>query len=65
MLKYLATLTTLKSNPVNSYMFKSNNENTRTRCEICSKSIIKPGIVLVPFLLILNIFHTFILCFYY
>ena len=65
MLKYLATLTTLKPNPVDSYMFKSNNENTRTRCEICSKSTIKPGVVLVPFLLILNIFHTLILCFYY
>ena len=27
--------------PASSYMFKVNNRNTRTRCEICSKLIIK------------------------
>ena len=26
--------------PVGNYMFEVNNENTRTRCEICSKLII-------------------------
>ena len=35
--------------PVNIYLFKFNNRNTRKRCEICSKSL----------LLTLNIFHTF------
>ena len=29
------------SNPAGNYMFKVNNRNTRTRCEICSKLIIK------------------------
>ena len=37
-------------------MFKVNNRNTRTRCEICSKLII--GVVLVSLLLTLNIFLT-------
>ena len=27
--------------PVDIYMFKVNNRNTRTRCEICSKLTIK------------------------
>ena len=27
--------------PANNYMFKINNRNTRTRCEICSKLTIK------------------------
>ena len=27
--------------PVGNYMFKVNNRNTRTRCEICSKLTIK------------------------
>ena len=27
--------------PVGNYMFKVNNSNTRTRCEICSKLTIK------------------------
>ena len=46
------------------YMFKVNNRNTRTRCEICLKLTIKtperrpPGIVLVSLLLALHIFHT-------
>ena len=37
----------LNSNPVDIYLLKFNNRNTRTRCEICSKSL----------LLTLNIFH--------
>ena len=28
-------------NPANIYLFKVNNRNTRTRCEICSKLTIK------------------------
>ena len=28
-------------NPTSNYMFKVNNRNTRTRCEICSKLTIK------------------------
>ena len=28
-------------NPTGNYMFKVNNRNTRTRCEICSKLTIK------------------------
>ena len=27
--------------PVGNYMFKDNNRNTRTRCEICSKLTVK------------------------
>ena len=27
--------------PINIYLFKDNNKNTRKRCEICSKLIIK------------------------
>ena len=29
------------NNPTGNYMFKVNNRNTRTRCEICSKLTIK------------------------
>ena len=29
------------NNPAGNYMFKVNNKNTRTRCEICSKLTIK------------------------
>ena len=32
---------TKKVNPTDNYMFKVNNRNTRTRCEICSKLTIK------------------------
>ena len=45
------------------YLLKVNNRNTRTRCEICSKLLIKTlvfVVVLVSILLTLNIFH--ILC---
>ena len=44
------------------YLLKSNYRSTRTRCEICSKLIIKtpvrPGVVLLSLSLTLNIFHT-------
>ena len=43
------------------YLFKVNNRNIRTRCEICSTLTIKTlaiGVVLVSLLLTLNIFHT-------
>ena len=41
------------------YMFKVNNRNIRTSCEICSELTIKAiGVVLVSLLLTLNIFHT-------
>ena len=29
------------NSPASNYMFKVNNRNTRTRCEICSKLTIK------------------------
>ena len=29
------------STPAGNYMFKVNNKNTRTRCEVCSKLTIK------------------------
>ena len=52
--------------PVNIYLFKDNNGNTRKRCEICSKLIIKAyeqrhwrDVVLLSLLLTLNIYHTF------
>ena len=52
-------------NPAGSYMFKVNNRNTRTRCEVCSKLTIK-----TPerrhwclYCLTLNIFHTLLQCF--
>ena len=38
--------------PAGKYMFKVNNRNIRTRCELCSN-----GVVLVSLLLTLNIFH--------
>ena len=34
-------LTRLGYNPPDIYLFKINNENTRTMCEICSKSTVK------------------------
>ena len=57
------------SYPISIYPFKVNNRNTRTRCEICSKSTKRHqndanGVVLVSLLLTLNIFHTLFSCFY-
>ena len=49
------------SNPADNYMFKVNNRNIKTRCEICSKLTIKTSerrVALVYLLLTLNIFHT-------
>ena len=31
----------MKTYPSGNYMFKVNNKNTRTKCEICSKLTIK------------------------
>ena len=48
-------------NPAGIYLFKVNNRNTRTRCEICSKLTIKTPERrqwLASLLLTLNIFHT-------
>ena len=52
-----------KSYPVDNYMFKVINRNTRTRCDICLKLTIKTpndtnGIVVVPY------FYTLFLTFY-
>ena len=41
MQKYISSYFCLKPYPAGSYMFKVNNRNTRTRCEICSKLTIK------------------------
>ena len=47
--------------PAGNYIFKVNNRNTRTRCEICSELAINVvGVVVVSLLLTLNIFHTFL-----
>ena len=46
--------------PAGNYMYKVNNRNIRTRCEICSKLAIKR----LSLLLTLNIFHTFFWCFF-
>ena len=34
-------LTNFSTRPAGNYMFKANNKNTRTKCEICSKLTIK------------------------
>ena len=46
--------------PTDIYLLKVNYRNTRTRCKICSKSV-----VLVFLFLTLNRFHTLIKCFHY
>ena len=52
----------------NNYLFKVNNRNTRTSCEICSKVTKKTPeqrhVVLLSSLLNLNKFHTLFQCFY-
>ena len=40
-LRSLCFITRANLNPAGNYMFKVNNRNTRTRCEICSKLTIK------------------------
>ena len=37
----IRTLDDLEIIPAGNYMFKVNNRNTRARCEVCSKLIIK------------------------
>ena len=49
------------SYPAGNYMFKFNNGNTRTRCEIFSKLTI---FIIYCLLLFLDIFHTLFYCFY-
>ena len=41
----------VRNKPINIYMFKFNNRNTRTRCEICSKLTIKTpdGVFIINF----------------
>ena len=46
------------SYPTGNYIFKVNNRNSTTRCEICSKLTIKAGVDLISLLITLNIFHT-------
>ena len=55
--------------PIDIYLFKFNNGNTRTMCEICSKLTIQTSntsidIVLESLLLTLNKFHTLFWCFH-
>ena len=50
--------------PTNIYLLKINNRNTRKRSHICSKLEIKTPDHMVHLLLPLNIFHTFLSCFY-
>ena len=56
--------------PAGNYMFKFNNKNTRTRCEICSKLTIKIperrhwhrfGIFIVNFEHFEHILHLFVM----
>ena len=57
----------LSFNPNGNCMFKVNNKNITTRCEICSMlAITTPviGVILMSLLLNLNIFHTLLFCFY-
>ena len=60
----------LSAIPVGISLFKFNNRNTRTMCEICSKFIIKTterchDVFLLCLLLNLNRFHTLFWCFYW
>ena len=50
-------------------MYKANDKNTRSKCEICSKLTIKTPewrhwFILMSLLLTLNIFHSLFYCFY-
>ena len=49
--------------PAGNYMFKVNNRNTRTRCEVCSKLTIKTLERRQALLLTLNTLHILFLCF--
>ena len=62
---FLNTETISLPTPLNIYLLKVNDRNTRTRCEICLKLTIKTperrqlhGVVLVSLLLTLSIFHN-------
>ena len=57
-LNIISSLMYSKMPPSGNYLFKVNNINTRTMCEICSKLTIK------TLLLTLNRFHTLFECFY-
>ena len=52
-----------KANPAGNYMSKVNNRNSRTRCEICSKSTTKKpsGVFIVNFEHILHHVLVFLL----
>ena len=39
-------------NPVNNYLFKVNNRNTRERCERCSKLTIKIAMKFTDFIIL-------------
>ena len=58
----------IKSYPTDIYLFKVNNKNTKTMCEISSKLTIKKNSdvinVLMSFSLTMNIFHTLTWCYY-
>ena len=50
------------NHPADNYIFKVNNINTRTKCEICSKLTIKiPAIFIVNFEHILHLALVFLL----
>ena len=59
-----------RSNPAGIYLFKVNNRNTRTRCEICSRLTIKTperrhwhrsGVFIVNFELVSHLVLVFLL----
>ena len=65
----LGFIRTIDYNPTGIYLFKVNNRNTRTMCEICSWLTIKTPErrqwrVLVPLLLTLHRCHLLFWCFY-
>ena len=55
--------------PNSNHMFNANSRNTEIRCEICSNLTIKTpeqhGRRSGVFILILNMFHTLLWCFYF
>ena len=66
--KIIIAMMKIKSYPTDIYLFKVNNKNTKTMCEICSKLTIKKNSdvinVLMSFSLTMNIFHTLTWCYY-
>ena len=70
MQKFISSYFCLRSYPAGNYMFKVNNRNTRTRCEICSKLTIKTpegrhwrrsGVIIVNFEHISHLVLVFLL----